>query len=155
MRDLLLHISYMLVPWLAVWLWGERARFREAVPAGLLMVALTTTLDELGVHAGLWAYPAKPFSTTAVHIPFNWLSFNAEAILINQKALAQPGQTWAWVAVISLGNAAAEEIALRYSSLLAYPRWSPWYSIPVYVLLFWLTIWFTRWLWRPRTLSRQ
>lgn len=150
MQDWVILTVYLLLPWLAVWLFGERDRFREAIPGGLLVVIMAMTLDELGSHYGLWRYPLNPFEQTAISLPFDLVSFSAEGILISGKALNGHLQTWFWVIGVALANGAAEVLALKYTRLAHYPAWTPLASIPIYVVLFWITIWFTRWLWRPK-----
>lgn len=149
-RDWIIFILYLLLPWLVLWILGERDRFREALPGGLIMVIMAMTLDELGSHYGFWRYPLNPFEQAAISLPFDLVSFSAEGILINGKALNQPNRAWSWVISLALANSAAEFFAVRYTRLAHYPAWTPLASVPIYVLLFWITIWFTRWFWRPK-----
>lgn len=149
MKDWIILGAYLVLPWAAVWLFGDRERFREAVPGGLVMVIMSMLLDELGGHYGLWRYPIDPFPATAISLPFDLIAFSAEGILISQRGLRHPRQAWFWVIGMALANGLAEVVALRYTRLVHYPAWTPLASVPIYVLLFWVTILFTRWLRRP------
>jgi hypothetical protein len=82
------------------------------------------------------------------NLVWNVVGAAPEAMLILQKDLQDPGQTWWWIWGIAMVNAAAEIFALRTTHLVDYPRWSPLLSIPIYIGGFWLVVHFTRYLWR-------
>jgi hypothetical protein len=136
-------------PWLVLWLLGDRRQFRRAVGSGILFALIASYLDDAGVSAGLWWYPEQPVPAMMGNALWNIVAAVAVATLVVVKALARPHQTWFWVIGMSLASAGVEWFLLVATDLLAYPGWSPLLSIPCYILLYWIIIWYTRWVWRP------
>lgn len=100
-------------------------------------------------------YSKQPIPLLTGNAVWNTVSAAAEAILIVEKAFAHPRQLWYWIVGLALANAGTEYFALTTTQLLAYPHWSPLLSIPIYILLLWLTVSYARWVysrppaWRP------
>lgn len=140
--------AYTLAPWGALWLLGTREKMRESMAGGVLFALIAYVLDTLGTQLGLWIYPIKVGHLLSGNMIWNVVGAAPEAMLILQKDLQNPGQTWWWILGISLANAGAEVFALSTTHLMAYPRWSPLVSIPIYIGCFWLVVHFTRYLWR-------
>lgn len=140
--------AYTFGPWGVLWLLGDREKMRESVPAGILFALIAFVLDVLGTQLGYWTYPIKGVPFLSGNMIWNVVAAAPEAMLIVQKHLENPRQSWWWIIGISLANAAAEVFALVTTDLMEYPRWSPLLSIPVYIGCFWLIIHFTRYLWR-------
>jgi hypothetical protein len=140
--------AYTFAPWGALWLLGNRKQLRESIPAGILFALLAYLLDTLGTQLGLWLYPTQMVPLQSGNMVWNVVGAAPEAMLIVHKDLANPRQTWWWILGIAIANSIAEIFALKTTHLMKYPRWSPWLSIPVYILCFWLAVQFTRYLWR-------
>lgn len=140
--------AYTFGPWGALFLLGKREKRRESIPAGILFALIAFFLDILGTQLLLWVYPYKLGTLLSSNMVWNVFGAAPEAMLIVQKDLDNPRQTWWWILGISLANAMAEVFALLTTNLMAYPRWSPLWSIPIYIICFWLVVHFSRYLWR-------
>jgi hypothetical protein len=147
-------IGYLWGPWIALWLLGEHKEFKKAFGAGVLFALIATYLDHVGLSLFLWKYPEQPVPLVSGNGVWNILAAAPTAILINEVALAKPNQLWYWIIGVVVTNAGAEFFALLTTDLLSYPKWSPMLSIAVYVLMYWLTIWYTRWIWSPPSIWR-
>lgn len=140
--------AYTFAPWGALWILGEREKMRESLAGGVLFALIAYLLDTLGTQLGLWIYPIKLGHLLSGNMIWNVVGAAPEAMLILQKDLENPRQTWWWILGISLANAGAEYFALSTTHLMRYPRWSPLISVPIYVGCFWVIVHFTRYLWR-------
>jgi hypothetical protein len=141
-------VLYTVGQWIGLWLLGDRRRFRQAAGAGILFALIASFLDDVGVSFNLWQYPEQVMPLTTGNGVWNIVGAAPEAIFLSEVALGRPKQLWWWVLGLALANAGAEYFALATTHLMRYPRWSPLFSIPIYVLMFWVTIWYTRWVWR-------
>jgi hypothetical protein len=142
-------ICYTIGPWAALWLLGDHRHFRRAVGAGLLYALIASVLDDYGVSLDYWRYPEQPIPLLTGNAVWNIVAAAPEAIFISEVALGRPRQLWPWTIGLAMANAAAEFFALLTTNLLDYPHWSPLLSLPVYLAMFWVTIWYTRWVWVP------
>ena len=147
--------GYTFGPWGVLWILGTREKMRESVAAGILFALIAYVLDTLGTQLGFWTYPIPGMPFLSGNMVWNIVGAAPEAMLIAQKHLANPQQTWWWIAGISVANALAEIFALQTTRLMEYPRWSPMYSIPVYIICFWGVVHFTRYLWRVDQSKRR
>lgn len=142
-------IGYTIGPWIGLWILGDHRFIKQAVGAGVLFALIASFADDLGVSLSMWWYPEQPIPLMTGNSLWNILGASAGAILVNEIALGQPRWLWRSIVGLALANAAAEYLALLTTDLLEYTHWSPLLSIPVYILLYWLTVCFTRWIWVP------
>jgi hypothetical protein len=147
--------AYAFAPWALLGVLGKREKTRESVTAGVLFALIAYLLDNLGTELGLWVYPLKAGALMSSNMVWNVLGAAPEAMLIAQKDLDSPGQPWWWILGLSVANACAEIFALKTTRLMDYPRWSPLFSIPVYIVCFWAVVHFNRYVWRVEHKRRR
>jgi hypothetical protein len=148
--DWVVFWSYTFSPWGVLWLLGKRNRARESIPAGILFALIAYVLDSIGTQLGFWVYPTQMVPLQSGNMIWNVVAAAPEAMLLAQKDLENPRHTWWWILGMSVANSLAELFALKTTHLMRYPRWSPWLSIPIYIVCFWGVVYFTRYLWRER-----
>lgn len=132
-------------PWLGLWALGDHRHFKPAVSGGLLFALIATVADDYGVSTGLWEYPESMVPLLTSNWLWNVVGAAPKAILVCEVDMSAPQHLWWWMLGLAAADSSVELLILKTTDLLSYPHWSPLISFPVYIVILWVVIWFTRW----------
>lgn len=123
-----------ILPWMIWWRFRKRDSTFRLLLVGAYALIVSSFLDFIGVHFGLWYYAGKALPLLPTYIPWDWTLI---PIFIMTLLQVKPNAHWLIKGLI-LG-AVASFIAEPIFELLGFYKslnWKYYYSFPIYVILY-------------------
>lgn len=137
-----LQTIFLLAPWFLWWKLVDRKRLKEIIIYGLLVIILTSYLDEVGSELTLWAYPFKITPVFPRFITADFTILPVTYMLIYQYFPTWKSFSLAIILVAAILAFIGEPVLIWLKIYKMY-NWSHVYSFPIYIItaisLRWLT----------------
>lgn len=136
----------MVAPWVVFIILYDRARFKTLHSVGLLIALLAIIADVVGSHLMLWTYPVEMIPLFYLFFPVDLALLPVEAMLLAQRSPKKLIRRFALFLLVGLINVGMEYLVEGYSCAIFYYKWRPIYSLPAYIILFFIADFYHRWL---------
>jgi len=122
----------LVVPWVVLLSVIDRKRAREIWLFGLMVLIMTSFLDDLGAEIGVWVYPVKLIPYSLIAFPFDF-----SVIPVAQMLIFQYFKTWRTFSVALLFQALLfafiGEPFTVWAGIVSYFGWTYAYSFLFYI----------------------
>ncbi len=136
----------LVASWVVFYIFYDRDRIKTLLSVGILISLLSVIADVIGSHMALWVYPVEMIPLYYLFYPVDLALLPVEAMLLAQYAPKKLIHRFALFLLMAIINAGAEYFVEGYSDALFYYKWSPIYSLPLYIILFSIADFYYRWL---------
>jgi hypothetical protein len=140
-----LLIALLFLPWIVWWRLVDRKRLTEICLLGMLVLATSSWLDELGTDLMFWYYPYKPIPWYPQMVPTNYSVLPITYMLIYQYSPKWSSYIIAMFVMAVLFSWVAEP-ALEFMGIYQLLKWKPIYSFPLYLLIAVSHRWLLEWI---------
>lgn len=129
-----LLVFVTIAAWVIFWKLADKRRLDELLLYGMIIMAITINLDEIGTELLLWTYPIKIMPLFPRMIAVDHAAVPVIYTLVYQYFDTWKGFTWAMLGVAASFSFIAEPM-LELMDLYAVDNWKHYYGIPIYVLM--------------------
>lgn len=135
--------ALLVIPWIAWFKLVEKKKIVELSLFGMIIMAVTITLDELGFELSLWNYPLEviPMFPRLTSIDYSILP--VIYMLLYQYFPSWKSFFWA-MAIASVFFSFIAEPLMVFLGLYQLLTWKYYYSYPIYIVLALVCKWLTR-----------
>ncbi|WP_062308331.1 CBO0543 family protein [Alicyclobacillus sendaiensis] len=129
-----LFVTLAIVPWLVFIRFVDRARITEVLLYALVVAMVSSVLDIIGSDLMLWGYKIRLLWFVYPTL----LCTDMTIIPVTFALIYQTCPRWRTFSLVSLAFSvlcALMEPAFRWFDMYVSYRWSPFYSIPIYVAI--------------------
>lgn len=137
-----LSVALSIIPWIVWFFFHNKSSRNRMMFVGLAVMLVSSFLDFCGVQLGLWVYYYELVPWVPAYEPYDWSLLPVVIMmLIEYKPNASP-----YLKGIIFGafTAFVGEPLFQYVGLYRDIHWSPFYSFPIYFLIFLFSYWLSR-----------
>ena len=136
----------IILPWIVFCFAVDWSQIKTIHSVGLLIALMVVIMDVIGSSEMFWVYPARLSPIYYIFFPADLAIIPVEAMLIAQYMPKRFIKKLGLVFAVSIANVVAESWMEGDTSAIFYFNWKPIYSLPFYVLLFFIGYYYHRWL---------